>query len=71
MFRLGNSRSACCDWDLCNLSWETAQLTEAEWEAQEVAKQWEAGGTVAAAVAGGIAAIFWCCAFAYLIYRYI
>ena len=31
-FRLGNSRSACCDWDLCNLTWETANMTQEQYQ---------------------------------------
>ena len=69
MFRLGNSRSACCDWDLCNLTWETANMTETQYQDLQEEKVFEENSTLAAAVAGGVALVVWCLMFAVLLYK--
>ena len=50
MFRLGNSRSACCDWDLCNLTWETANMTESEYQDSQQEKIFQENSTLACRV---------------------
>ena len=69
MFRLGNSRSACCDWDLCNLSWHTANMTETQYQALQQDKIFQENSTLAAAVAGGVGLVVWCLMFAVLLYK--
>ena len=69
MFRLGNSRSSCCDWDLCNLTWETANMTESQYQDLQEEKTFEENSTLAAAVAGGVALVVWCLMFAVLLYK--
>ena len=68
-FRLGNSRSACCDWDLCNESWETANMTLEQYQAFQQEQVAQSYSTIAAAVAGGVALVLWCILFVVLLIK--
>ena len=46
----GGAKAACCNWDLCNGSWETATLTEEQYAEVQREEQFEYGSAVAAAI---------------------